>query len=56
MRLFIAIRLIFLSILACGVVLVMLPAMIFGGTKFLREVYHVLEREFDKLRTVKKAA
>jgi len=56
MRLFIAIRLIFLSMLACLLVVVMLPAMIFGGTKFLREVYQVLEREFAKLRVLKKAA
>lgn len=55
MRVFIAIKLILLSILTCVIVVVMLPAMIFGGTKFLREVYGVLEREFAKLRGVKKA-
>ena len=55
MRFFIAIKLVLLALLTCVVVVVMLPAMIFGGTKFLREVYGVLEREFTKLRSIKKA-
>ena len=55
MKFFIAIKLVLLALLTCVVVVVMLPAMIFGGTKFLREVYGVLEREFAKLRGIKKA-
>ncbi|MEW5801310.1 MAG: hypothetical protein AB1847_04300 [bacterium] len=56
MKIIIALRLVLLSLLTCAVVVVMMPAMIFGGTKFLREVYTVLEKEFSRLRGLKKPA
>lgn len=56
MRIIIALRLLLLAILTCTVVLIMLPAMILGGSKFLREVYAVLENEYNRLRGSKKAA
>ncbi len=56
MRIIIALKLLLLTLLTCAVVIIMMPAMIFGGTKFLREVYAVLEREFARLRRVKKVA
>ena len=55
MRIIIALRLILLAFLTFAVVTIMLPAMIFGGSKFLREVYLVLDHEYARLRGIKKA-
>lgn len=55
MRILILFRLIFLAFLTCAVVIVLMPAMIFGGTRFLREVYAVFEHECARLRGEKTA-
>jgi len=50
MKIVIVLRLLLLAFLTFAVVTIMLPAMILGGSQFLREVYTVLEHEYARLR------
>lgn len=44
----------FLLILLTFIVMIMLmPAVVFGGTKFIGEVYRVFIKEFNKIRGLK---
>lgn len=49
MKIMILIKMMLLIALTLIVMIVLMPAMIFGGTKFLGEVYKVFSKEFRKL-------
>ncbi|MEW6379766.1 MAG: hypothetical protein AB1611_09180 [bacterium] len=50
MRMLLILKLFILAFFTCILAIVMLPAMILGGTRIIREVYTVVEREFSQLR------
>ena len=52
MKILVLIKMVLLLVLTLMVMIVLMPAMIFGGTKFLGEVYRVFSKEFRKLRGV----
>ena len=49
MKIMVIIKLLFLILLTVVVMSMLMPAMIFGGTKFLGEVYQVFNNEFNKI-------
>ena len=53
MKIMVIIKLFFLIMLTAVVMIMLMPAMIFGGTKFLNEVYQVFIKEFNKIRGLK---
>lgn len=52
MKLMVMIKLFLLFTLTFVVMVVLMPAMIFGGTKFIGEVYRVFTKEYRKLRGI----
>lgn len=50
MKMILIVKMFFLFILSAVVTIMLMPAMIFGGTKFLGEVWQVFIKEFHKLR------
>ena len=55
MKIMIFIKTVLLIFLTLIVMIMLMPAMIFGGTKFLGEVYKVFSREFKKLHGLKES-
>ncbi len=52
MKIMVLIKIFLLFILTLIVMIMLMPAMIFGGTKFIGEVYKVFSKEFRKLRGI----
>ena len=52
MKIFVMIKMVLLILLTFVVMIMLMPAMIFGGTKFIGEVYGVFSKEFRKLHVV----
>ncbi|MCL6583743.1 MAG: hypothetical protein K6U11_08900 [bacterium] len=50
MRIFLIFKLLILAVLTCIMGLIMMPALLLGGTQFIREVYSVVEREVIQVR------
>ncbi len=49
MKILMIIKLFLLILLTLIVMIMLMPAMIFGGTKFIGEVYKVFIKEFNKI-------
>ena len=55
MKIMVMIKTVLLIVLSVFVVILLMPAMIFGGTKFIGEVYKVFTKEFRKLHPLKES-
>jgi len=53
MKIMVLVKMFFLIVLTAIVMIMLMPAMIFGGTKFIGEVYQVFIKEFNKIRGLK---
>lgn len=53
MKIIVIIKMLLLILLTLVVMIMLMPAMIFGGTRFLGEVYKVFSKEFRKLQGVR---
>lgn len=53
MKLILLVKMFLLFVLSVMVTIMLMPAMIFGGTKFLGEVWQVFVKEYHKLRRLK---
>ena len=53
MKIVMLIKMFFLFLLTFIVMIMLMPAVIFGGTKFIGDVYRVFIKEFNKIRGLK---
>lgn len=53
MKIVMFIKMFLLFLLTFIVMIMLMPAVIFGGTKFIGEVYRVFIKEFNKIRGLK---
>lgn len=53
MKIVMLIKMFFLFLLTLIVMIMLMPAVIFGGTKFIGDVYRVFIKEFNKIRGLK---
>ncbi|MGA1839928.1 MAG: hypothetical protein ACMUIU_04810 [bacterium] len=53
MKIVMLIKMFLLFLLTFIVMIMLMPAVIFGGTKFIGEVYRVFIKEFNKIRGLK---